>query len=62
MLNLDFSEKGMGIVFVYDLSKKIVSRVYILLTEQISFSFLRYWAICILQLFVFQVVKLTLSF
>ena len=45
------------------------STYYILLTDQISLSgyFLRYWAICVLQLFVNEVVtswilKLTLSF
>ena len=63
MLNFDISDKGLGIVFashfVYDFSKKCLSS-YILLTDQISSSrclyFLRYWAICALQLFVNQVV------
>ena len=74
MLNFDFLDKGLGTVspahFVYDFSKKC-SSCYILLTDQISFpgclSFLRYWAICVLRLFVIQAVtswilKLTLSF
>ena len=74
MLNPDLLEKGMGIVspphFVYDFKEKCFS-CYILLTDQIQLSdglyILRYWAICVLQLFVNQVVtsqilKLTLSF
>ena len=74
MLNFDFLDKGLGIVssahFVYDFSKKC-SSCYILLTDQVSFPdclyFLRYWAMCVLQLFVIHVVtswilKLTLSF
>ena len=65
--------KGLGIVstahFAYDFQQKC--SCYILLTDQISLPgclyFLRYWAICVLQLFVNQVVtswilKLTLSF
>ena len=63
MLNLDFVDKGLGIVspanFVYDFSTKC-SSCYILLTDQISLSgclyFLRYGAIRVLQLFVNQVV------
>ena len=63
MLNFDFLEKGMGIVcpphFVYDFSRKMFI-MYNLLTEQILSSdflyFLRYWAICVLQLFVSQFV------
>ena len=59
MLNFNFSEKGLGPVspphFVYDFLKKNVS-CYIFLTDQISLSdclyFSRYWAICVLQLFV----------
>ena len=62
MLNLDFLEKSLGIVspphFVYDLSK-ICYSCYVLLTDQISLSdylyFLRFWAICVLQMFVCQV-------
>ena len=54
-----YSEKGLGLVsppnFVYDLCEKCFS-CYILLTDQISlpncFYILRYWAICVLQLFV----------
>ena len=67
MLNLNL-DKGLGIVspahFVYDFSTKMFLIPYIphiiLLTDQISLSgclyFLRYWAICVLQLFVNQVV------
>ena len=55
MLNFDFSEKGLGIVypprFVYDFSRKIFL-FYILLIDQISLSgclyFEKYWAICVL--------------
>ena len=62
MLNFDFLGKGMEIVSpshsVYDFSKKNVS-FYALLTDQISLPdclfFLRYWSICVLQLFVNQV-------
>ena len=74
MLNPDLLEMGLGIVspphFVYDFKEKCFS-CYILLTDQIQLSdglyILRYWAICVLQLFVNQVVtsqilKLTLSF
>ena len=61
MFNFDFLDKGLGIVspahFVYDFSTKL-SSCYILLTDQISLPgclyFLRYWAICVLQLFVNQ--------
>ena len=65
MLNFDYLDKGLGIVspahFVYDfLAKMFLS--YILLTDQISLPgclyFLRYWEICVLQLFVNQVVML----
>ena len=64
MLSFDFLEKGLGIVsephFVYDISKKKCFSCYIQLTDQILLSdslfFLRYWAICALQLFVSQVV------
>ena len=62
MLNFDILDKGPGIVspacFVYDFSKKY-SSCYIPLTDQMSLPgclyFLRYWAICVLQLFVTQV-------
>ena len=73
MLSFEFLEKCLGIVsppyFVYDFQEKCFS-CYILLTDQISLSdclyFLRYWAICVLQWFVNQVVtsqilKLTLG-
>ena len=63
MLNFDFLDKGLGIVspayFVYDFSTKMFLN-YILSTDQISLSgclyVLRYWAICVLQLFVNQAV------
>ena len=63
MLNFNFLDKGLGIVFpahfVNDFSAKCFS-YYILLTEQISLPgclyFLRYWAICVLHLFLIQVV------
>ena len=62
-LNFDFLEKFLGTVFppyfVYDFQQKCFSN-YILLPDQISLSeclyFLRYWEICVLQLFVNQVV------
>ena len=62
MLNFDFLKKGQGIVSpphsVYDFSTKIML-CYILLTDQMSLSdclyFLKYWAKCVLQLFVNQV-------
>ena len=60
--NFDVLEKSLGIVspphFAYDFSTKMF--LYILLIGQISLSeylsFFRYWAICVLQLFVDQVV------
>ena len=63
MLNFNFSEKGLGLVssphLVYDFQEKCYS-CQILLTDQISLSdclyFSRYWAICVLQLFVNQAV------
>ena len=65
MLNFDFLDKGLVMVspahFVYDFSIKI-SSCYILLVHKISlhgcFYILRYWAVCVLQLFVIQVVTL----
>ena len=59
MLNYDFPGRDLGLVspphFVYDISKKCFA-CYIILTDQISLSnclyFSRYWAICVLQLFV----------
>ena len=64
MLDFNFSEKGLGLVspphFVYDFSKKKCFSSYILLTDQISLSdclyFSRYWAMCVLKLFVNQAV------
>ena len=63
MLNFDFSENGLELVspphFVNEFQEKCFS-CYILLTDQISLSdclyFLRYWAICALQLFIDQAV------
>ena len=63
MLNFNFPEKGVGLIsppnFGYDFSRKMFL-CYILLTDQISlpdcFYFSRYWAMCILQLFVNQAV------
>ena len=62
-LNFDILEKGLRIVppphYVYDFSIKCFS-CYILLTDQISWYncpyILRYLVICVLQLFVSQVV------
>ena len=61
MLNFDFLELDLGKVspyFAYDFSKKCFS-YYSLLTDQISLFdclyFLRSWAICVLQLFISQV-------
>ena len=59
MPNFDFLEKDLGIVspphFVYDFQEKCLSS-YNLVTDQFSLSgcryFLRYWSICVLQLFV----------
>ena len=64
MLNFDFLDEGLGIVspphFMCDFSPKMYTQCYILLSNQISLSgclyFLRYWTICLLQLFVNQVV------
>ena len=62
ILTFNSLEKVLGIVsithFVYDFQEKCFS-CYSLLVDQISWSnclyFLRYWAICVLQLFVSQV-------
>ena len=73
MLNFDFLDNGLGLFLQHILSMIIQQKCscFILLTDQISLpgchSFLRYWAICVLQLFANQVVtswilKLTLSF
>ena len=47
MLNLDFLEKGLGMVFQENCFSS-----YVLLTDQISLAdclnFLGYWAICVL--------------
>ena len=64
MLNFEFSNKFQGLVspphFVYDFSKQKSFLCYILLTGEIQLPnylyFLRYWAICALQLFVSQAV------
>ena len=63
MLNFDISEKGLGLVFpphfMYDFSRKMFLILH-LLTDQISLSgclyFSRYWKLCVLQLFINQVV------
>ena len=56
MLNFDFSENGLGIVS----PPQNCYLCYILLADQISLfdclNFLRYWPICVLQLFVSQAV------
>ena len=68
MLNFDLLDESLGIVSpahsvydVYDFLTKMGSSCYILLTDQISLSgclyVLRYRTICVLQLFVNQVVK-----
>ena len=64
MLNFDFLEKHLVIDspshFLYDFSKNCPS-CYILLSDQILLSkclyCLRYWGICVLKLFVNQVVS-----
>ena len=63
MLNFDILNKGLGIVSPAHLGMNFqqkCSSCYILLTDQISLPgclyFLRYWAICVLQWFVNQVV------
>ena len=74
MFSFDFFDKGLKIVspahFVCDFSIEMFFMLFSL-TDQISVPnclyFLRYWAICLLQFFVNQVVtswilKLTLSF
>ena len=65
MLNFNFPEKGLGLVsppyFVSDFQEKYFS-CYILLTDQMLLSDCLYlsrcWAICVLQLFINQAVKL----
>ena len=67
MLNFNFSEKAKGLVsplhIVYDFSRKMFLMLHfniIILTDQISLAdclyFQRYWAKCVLQLFVNEVV------
>ena len=64
MLNFNFSEKDLGLVspphFVYDFSRKVILMLHSILTDQVSLFdclyFSRYWAICLLQLFVKQAV------
>ena len=63
MLNFNFLGKGLGVVssphFEYDFLRKRV--LIFLLTDQIPLSdclcFLRYWVICILQLFFYMTKK-----
>ena len=66
MLNFDFLDKGLRIVspahLVYAFSTKMFPSklLLVLYIDQISLSgclyFLRYWAICVFQLFINQVV------
>ena len=62
MLNLIFLEKGLGKVhrILRMIFQEKCFSCYTLLTDQISLSdclyFLRYWSICLLQLFVNQAV------
>ena len=64
MLNFDFLEKGLEIVspphFLYDIPTSHKNVSHAILTDQISLSdclyFLSYWAICVLQIFLNQVV------
>ena len=61
MFKLNFAEKGVGIflhhIFCVSFEEKYFS-CYILLTDQISLSdclyFSKYWAICVLKLFINQ--------
>ena len=62
MLNFNFSEKGLGLVspphFLCDFSRKMFFVLHSIITDHICLSdclyFSRYWAICVLQLFVDQ--------
>ena len=63
MFNFEFLEKYLGIVshrILYMVFQEKCFSCYIFLTDQVSFSdclyFLRYWAISVLQMLVFQVV------
>ena len=64
MLNFGFLEKGLGIVslphLVYDFLRKMFVLLYTLLSDQVSLPdclyLLKYLSVCILQLFVNQVV------
>ena len=74
MLNFDFSEKGLGLVPPPHLFQGYSRKMFLVLHSfnwPISLSdclyFLRYWSKCVLQLFVYRIVKLynlklTLSF
>ena len=59
MLNFNFLEKDLGLVFVYDFSRKMFLML-LLLNDQISLSdclyFWRYCAVSVLQLFADQAV------
>ena len=59
MLNFHFLEKGLGIVspphFVHDFSRRMFLMLYSLNCLSDWLYFLRYWTICILQLFVNQI-------
>ena len=60
MLNFEFLDKGLGIVspahFVYDFSTKMFLMLYSInwpdFIAWLPLLLLRYWAICVLQLFV----------
>ena len=74
MFNINFSEKGLGLVyppcFEYDFSRKTFLMLHFINWPNFTVWYLyfsRYWAICVLELFVNQAVtsknlKLTLSF
>ena len=62
MLNFDFLDKGLGIVslayFVYDFSTKILLMLHSINWPNFMpgcLYFLKYWAMCVLQLLVIQV-------
>ena len=58
MLNLNFTEKSLGLVslphFVYDVSRKMFLKLYSINVPNLRLG--RYWAICVLQFIVNQAV------
>ena len=67
MLNFNFSKKSLGLAspphFVYDLSRKTFVMLYSINRPNfiVRLHFIsRYWALCVLQLFVNQAVVLSL--